>query len=32
MIEAMNRGWGSKKAEVVRQLQEERSKVDLSKS
>ncbi|MBI2965951.1 MAG: NAD(P)-dependent oxidoreductase [Chloroflexi bacterium] len=32
MIEAVNRGWGSKKAEVVRQLQEERSKVDLSKA
>ena len=32
VIEAMNRGWGGKKAEVVRALQEERSKVDLSKS
>jgi 3-hydroxyisobutyrate dehydrogenase len=32
MIEAMNRGWGSKKAEVVRQLQEERARVDLSKA
>lgn len=32
MIEAMNRGWGARKAEVVRLLQEERSKVNLSKS
>lgn len=32
MIEAMNRGWGARKAEVVRLLQEERAKVNLSKA
>lgn len=32
MIEAMNRGWGRKQAAVVRLLQQERAKVDLSKA
>lgn len=32
MIECMNRGWGRKKAEVTRLLQEERAGVDLSKA
>jgi 3-hydroxyisobutyrate dehydrogenase len=32
MIECMNRGWGRKKAEVTRLLQEERSNADLSKA
>jgi 3-hydroxyisobutyrate dehydrogenase-like beta-hydroxyacid dehydrogenase len=31
MIECMNRGWGKKKSEITRLLQEERSNVDLSK-
>ena len=31
MIECMNRGWGRRKAEVTRLLQEERANVDLSK-
>ncbi len=32
MIECMNRGWGRKKAQVTRLLQEERANVDLSKA
>ncbi|MBI4219208.1 MAG: NAD(P)-dependent oxidoreductase [Chloroflexi bacterium] len=32
MIDAMNRGWGARKAEVVRLIQEERAGVDLSKA